>query len=397
MYLHVYTDVLSDSVLTSCVCVTVSTTYRPCDWGRFGETCDQACPPGCALGSDRNTNYCQTDTGTCTRGCRRGWHGDRCEKLCGWNCIANTCHQGSGHCTHGCRGRYTGEFCEAETGEGHIAQSMQLMLSVAVLIFLTMCCWKSPRSRRTFYKGFTWLIRRNPRSSEDFFHICGFPKVVGCIDCTLIPIQRPALEEAVYVCRKGFHAINVQAVCDAQLRFTNIIVQWPGSTHDSHIFNNCNLKRHLEEGKYDIWLLGDSGYACRPYLLTPVNNPANEKEEKYNGCHIGTRNSVERAFGLCKSRFRCLHKSTGCLLFSPQKSIKIITACFQLHYLAILLRLPDPDVLCENPGPEGDSSPADNHNIDGCRGQALSLDVTDVPLHRQNFFKEKHLSLLLGL
>ncbi|XP_048242764.1 multiple epidermal growth factor-like domains protein 10, partial [Haliotis rufescens] len=36
---------------------TVTTTYRPCDWGRFGETCDQACPPGCALGSDRNTNY----------------------------------------------------------------------------------------------------------------------------------------------------------------------------------------------------------------------------------------------------------------------------------------------------------------------------------------------------
>ncbi|XP_071078436.1 serine/threonine-protein phosphatase 6 regulatory ankyrin repeat subunit B-like [Haliotis cracherodii] len=144
----------------------VSTTYRPCDWGRFGETCNQACPPGCALGSGRNTNYCQTDTGTCTRGCRRGWHGDRCEKLCGGNCIADTCHQGSGHCTHGCRGRYTGEFCQAETGEGHITQSMQLMLSVAVLIFLTMCCWKSPRCRRTFDKRFTWPIRRNPSVSS---------------------------------------------------------------------------------------------------------------------------------------------------------------------------------------------------------------------------------------
>ncbi|XP_071078428.1 uncharacterized protein [Haliotis cracherodii] len=147
---------------------TVSNPYRPCDWGRFGETCDQACPPGCALGSDRNTNYCQTGTGTCTRGCRRGWHGDRCEKLCGGNCIADTCHQGSGHCTHGCRGRYTGEFCEAETGEGHITQSMQwmLMLPVAVLIISTMCCWKSPRCRRTFDKDFTWLTKRNPSASS---------------------------------------------------------------------------------------------------------------------------------------------------------------------------------------------------------------------------------------
>ncbi|XP_046543314.1 putative nuclease HARBI1 [Haliotis rubra] len=176
---------------------------------------------------------------------------------------------------------------------------------------------------------------KHAKLAEDFFNICGFPKVVGCIDCTLIPIQQPPLDEAVYVCRKGFHAINVQAVCDAQLRFTNIIVQWPGSTHDSHIFNNCNLKCCLQEGKYGIWLLGDSGYACRPYLLTPVSNPENEKEEKYNRCHTATRNSVERAFGLCKSRFRCLHKSTGCLLFSPEKSIKIITACMQLHNMAI--------------------------------------------------------------
>ncbi|XP_071116435.1 uncharacterized protein [Haliotis cracherodii] len=145
----------------------VTTTYRPCDWGRFGETCDQACPPGCALGSDRNTNFCQTDTGTCTRGCRRGWHGDRCEKLCGGNCIVDICHQGSGHCTHGCRGRYTGESCEAETDWGHSTQSMQWkwMLPVVIFIFLTICCWKSPRCRRTFDKGFTWLTKRDPRPS----------------------------------------------------------------------------------------------------------------------------------------------------------------------------------------------------------------------------------------
>ncbi|XP_071078472.1 uncharacterized protein [Haliotis cracherodii] len=146
---------------------TVTTTYRPCDWGRFGETCDQACPPGCALGSDRNTNYCQTDTGTCTRGCRRGWHGDRCEKLCGRNCIADICHQGSGHCTHGCRGRYTGEFCEAGTDEGHFTLGMQFMSMLLVFfIFSTICCWRSPRCRRTFDKGFTWLIRRNPSPSS---------------------------------------------------------------------------------------------------------------------------------------------------------------------------------------------------------------------------------------
>jgi len=44
------------------------------------------------------------------------------------------------------------------------------------------------------------------------------PNVVGAIDGTLIPIIRPAESEEVYVCRKGFHAINVQAVVDANMR-----------------------------------------------------------------------------------------------------------------------------------------------------------------------------------
>lgn len=48
------------------------------------------------------------------------------------------------------------------------------------------------------------LIERKLRFKE----IAGFPNVIGAIDGTLIPIQRPAVNEHIYVCRKGFHAIN---------------------------------------------------------------------------------------------------------------------------------------------------------------------------------------------
>jgi hypothetical protein len=55
---------------------------------------------------------------------------------------------------------------------------------------------------------------------KDGFHkIAGFPNVVGAIDGTLIPIQGMAgIEEPTFVCRKGFHALNIQAVCDSELR-----------------------------------------------------------------------------------------------------------------------------------------------------------------------------------
>jgi hypothetical protein len=54
---------------------------------------------------------------------------------------------------------------------------------------------------------------------DRFYRIANFPNVVGAIDGTLIPIQgMGGIEEPEFVCRKHFHAINVQAVVDADLR-----------------------------------------------------------------------------------------------------------------------------------------------------------------------------------
>ena len=47
-----------------------------------------------------------------------------------------------------------------------------------------------------------------------FYEKGGFPGVVGCIDGTHVRIQAPNKNENDYVNRKGFHSINVQAVCN---------------------------------------------------------------------------------------------------------------------------------------------------------------------------------------
>ena len=107
--------------------------------------------------------------------------------------------------------------------------------------------------------------------------------------------------------RKNFHSINIQGVCDAELKFLNIIAKWPGSTHDSFIWNNCALKEMFEDGTIsDGWLLGDSAYPLRPWLLTPVLNPDTPSEARYNDSHLRTRNTIELAFGVLKSRFQCI-------------------------------------------------------------------------------------------
>ena len=192
---------------------------------------------------------------------------------------------------------------------------------------------------------------------REFYGIAGFPKVIGAIDGTLIPIRTPAKEEHLYVCHKGYHAINVMAVCDADLKFTNLVAKWHGSAHDSAVFNSSMLQVHLETTEREGWLLGDRGYGIQPYLMTPLipEKVSTQAEENYQRSHTKTRNVVERSFGVLKQRFRCLDFSGGIMQFSPSRCCNIIVATAVLHNMCIT----DSTQLPENlpvPNIHGDAS-----------------------------------------
>ncbi|XP_042226263.1 putative nuclease HARBI1 [Homarus americanus] len=142
---------------------------------------------------------------------------------------------------------------------------------------------------------------------QEFASIAGMPGVIGCIDGTHIPIKSPGEPNPeLHRCRKNFFSINVIGVCDARMIFSNLVVSWPGSAHDSRIFTTSRFCESLQAREYRGLLLGDSGYALHPYLLTPIHNPANEKQRKYNRSHIKTRTTIERTFGVWKKRFAVL-------------------------------------------------------------------------------------------
>ena len=74
--------------------------------------------------------------------------------------------------------------------------------------------------------------------------------VIGAIDCTHIRVQSPGGEDAARVVnRKGYYSINVQVICDASQRITNIVARWPGSTHDSRIYQNSRIAQVLNNLK----------------------------------------------------------------------------------------------------------------------------------------------------
>ena len=93
---------------------------------------------------------------------------------------------------------------------------------------------------------------------QDFYAIAGFPNTIGAIDCTHIRIRAPSPEPYPYFNRKGYHSINVQLICDANMNILNAVTRWPGGSHDAFILQNSSVGMRLErEAAGDAWLIGE--------------------------------------------------------------------------------------------------------------------------------------------
>ncbi|XP_059211829.1 putative nuclease HARBI1 [Centropristis striata] len=169
-----------------------------------------------------------------------------------------------------------------------------------------------------------------------FHAMAGIPRVIGVVDGTLIPIHNPSLMDPCWIGRKHYAAINTQVVVDHDGLITDIVARWPGGTHDSFVWANSAVGQKAGRGEFGRSIfLGDSGYPLRSYLVTPVTNPATPQEERFNEAHTHTRTHIERVFGRWKSRYRCVHRSSGGLRLSPVKCCRVIVVTAMLHNIAV--------------------------------------------------------------
>jgi len=145
-------------------------------------------------------------------------------------------------------------------------------------------------------------------------------RIIGALDGTMIRIMRPPKQiDQPYICRKGYPAINCFAACDNRGRFVYFSANFPGSCHDSYILRYSNINpntriirrtkffQKMESGYLDGVFLGDSAYPLRRWLFTPVRRPADDIEAAYNNRQSSARMVIEKAFGVLKMRWRCLH------------------------------------------------------------------------------------------
>ena len=122
----------------------------------------------------------------------------------------------------------------------------------------------------------------------------GVSQCVGAIDGCHIPIAAPVLNHTDYYNRKGWYLMILQGVVDANYRFLDICVGWPGSVHDARVFAHSplykkiteeellpNKKLNINGTEVPLYLIGDSAYPRQTWLLKPFpHNSILSSEQK---------------------------------------------------------------------------------------------------------------------
>ncbi|XP_020783847.1 putative nuclease HARBI1 [Boleophthalmus pectinirostris] len=163
-----------------------------------------------------------------------------------------------------------------------------------------------------------------------FERVAGFPGVIGVLDFVQVAIKAPNSEDQSYVNKKGFHSVGVQLVCDSRGLLLSAETHWPGALRDFDVLQRSALYKTMEDLGQG-WLLGDSRYPLRKWLMTPVDYPESPADFRYNLSHTTTHEIVDRTFRAIQTRFKCLDSSKGYLQYSPDRSSSIILACCVLH------------------------------------------------------------------
>jgi hypothetical protein len=171
---------------------------------------------------------------------------------------------------------------------------------------------------------------------------------IGAVDGLLLPIAKPANEvgdgAAKYMTRKGYFAWNVQAVCDADARFTHVSMLCVGSTHDSFAWSLDPLAQRmalggdkhssLVEGEYH--LVGDEAYAATHTMSVPWTARSCDEHPArlaYNYYQSAARITIERAFGQLTRRWLILKRPYNGRLESTDFAnglLRVLRVCMKL-------------------------------------------------------------------
>ena len=187
-----------------------------------------------------------------------------------------------------------------------------------------------------------WPTRQEiPAVSRQFRNKARFPGVVSALDGCHIPFHPKSPNQTPYRNYKKFHSFNLMAAALPNRSFSYVFCGFPGSVHDSTVFQNSSLFQKLERSCNDLFdprthhIIADSAFGLKEWLITPFKkrNGQHLSQEKklFNKKLSSTGMVIELIFGDVKNRFkRCTDINT-----SIERGVDIVVTCCVLHNICI--------------------------------------------------------------
>ena len=226
-------------------------------------------------------------------------------------------------------------MCNADTFRG-ISSKFGTSLSSAWYVINRLAEWLISISKN-FVR---WPRGEALHKTEIMFEAkSGIPGVIGSMDTLNILIKPPMINKLNYCDNKNNYSIVLQAVVDAEYKFTDIYCGDPGSLNNNHVLKRSALYTATTESPAEsfpsgTFLLAGLAYESNQWIVAPYKGELTAKQEYFNSLHSATHNVVQTTFQMMKKRFKRLK----CLKTSNNVSfiVNIIASACILHNICTM-------------------------------------------------------------
>ena len=181
--------------------------------------------------------------------------------------------------------------------------------------------------------------------AEEFEELWQFPHCLGSLDGKHIMIQAPKNSGSLFFNYKKHFSVVLLAVVDANYKFVIVDIGAYGRQSDGSVFANSLFGRMLKAQQLPIpppeplggsaspdlpyVFVGDEAFPLLQNLMRPYPG-GNLTREKiiFNYRLSRARRTVENAFGILASRFRCFHRP---LMLTTKHVAAVVKAAVVIH------------------------------------------------------------------
>lgn len=163
---------------------------------------------------------------------------------------------------------------------------------------------------------------------------------VGAMDGLFATTKQPSIADsngnprAYHSGHYNDYGLNVQAICDARLRFLFFAVAAPGRTGDLVADEMLTIREIIEKLPPGLYIVADAAYMLTEHVLVPFTGGDRQSADKdtFNYFLSQLRIRIEMAFGLLTNKWRTLRRHLETNLLNTSR---VLEACARLHNFVI--------------------------------------------------------------